>query len=226
MKTDRNPRQLYLYEEVMLLGLRNQKGTVVASFVEFAVAGAVLAELLLECRIVLEGKKKLVEMVDPVPTGDPVIDECLVKLLSAGRRATLQSWVRRLAGIKQLRHKVAQQLCARCIVRADEDKVALIFTRRIYPELNPRPERQIIERLRAAILGGDDRVDARTVTLIALADRTGILGEALGRREARAHKKRIARIIEGDTLGDATREAIAAVQAAVVHSTVIAAASS
>ena len=36
---------LFLYEEIMLLALRNQKGTVATSFSEHAVAGAVLAEL-------------------------------------------------------------------------------------------------------------------------------------------------------------------------------------
>jgi hypothetical protein len=36
--------RLFLYEEIMLLALRDEKGTVVTSFSEYAVAGAVLAE--------------------------------------------------------------------------------------------------------------------------------------------------------------------------------------
>jgi Golgi phosphoprotein 3 len=206
---------LSLHEEILLLSLRNQKGTVATSFSEFALAGAVLADLLLDGRITLDGtKKKLVDLRNSAPTGDPVIDECLAKMASAKRRANLQTWVSRLAGIKKLRHKVARKLCNRGILRADEDKVALIFTRKIYPEMDPRPEREILERMRAALLSGDDRVEPRTAALIALAHGGGVLGEALGKKEVNARKKRIKQIVDGDPVGKATKEAIDACKAA------------
>ena len=206
---------LFLYEEIMLLALRNQKGTVATSFSEHAVAGAVLAELLLDRRITLDQRrKKMVELHSAAPTGDPIIDECLERMTSARRPASLRTWVTRLARIKKLRHKVARQLCNRGILRADEDKVAFIFTRKVYPEINPGPEREIVNRVRAAILSGEERLDARTVALIALADGGGLLGEVLGRREVKARKKRIARIVEGEAAGRATRDAIAACRTA------------
>ena len=50
---------LFLHEEVMLLALGEEKGTVIAEeSYRFALGGAVLAELLLEKRIAVAEKKK------------------------------------------------------------------------------------------------------------------------------------------------------------------------
>jgi hypothetical protein len=100
--------RLRLYEEIMLLALSDDKGTVVVGFSEMAVVVAVLAELLLEKRIVLaEARRRLVEVEKADPTGDPIIDECLSKMARAKRRASLQSWITRLSSIRQLRHTAA-----------------------------------------------------------------------------------------------------------------------
>lgn len=206
----------------MLLALRNDKGTVAAGFVEYAVAGAVLAELLLDGRIsVGDTKKKLVDLKTADPVGDPVIDECLERMGAAKRRASLNTWVSRLAGIKGLRHKVAQQLCDRGILRAEEGSVLFIFTRKTYPELNPEPEMKIVERLRSAIFCEGDRLDPRTVVLISLAHSNNLLSENLGRKEIRSQKKRIERIVNGELIGKATKEVIEACQAAVMVAVIV-----
>ena len=79
-------KPLFLYEEVMLLALRDEQGTIATGFVEQAVAGAILAELLLESRITVDDtKKQLVNLQNVKPAGDPVIDECLEKIAAAKR---------------------------------------------------------------------------------------------------------------------------------------------
>jgi golgi phosphoprotein 3 len=212
-----DPKSLFLYEEIMLLALRNKQGTATVDYLEYAVAGAVLAELLLDRRIAISDRQKqLVDIQDTNPTGDPIIDECLQTMKARKKRASLQTWVSRLAGIKSLRHKVAHRLCNRGILRAEKDKVLHIFTRRIYPEINPVPEKETIDRLRAAISGADHQIEPRTVVLISLASAANLLGENLGRKEVRDRKKRIEQIINGEMTGNATKEAIAACQAAVM----------
>ena len=216
------PQRLYLYEEIMLLALRNEKGTPATAFAEHLVAGAVLAELLLDRRISIEDtKRKLLDLHDTTPTGDPVIDECLARMAEGKRRAAMQTWLTRLAGIKELRHKVARQLCRRGILRADEDKVLLLFTRRIYPEMDPAPEREIVERMRAAIFTETEAVAPRTVVLISLAQAADMLGGALGRKEVRARKKRIGQIVNGEVTGKAAKEVIEACQAAIVMTAIL-----
>jgi len=220
----RHPEHLFLYEEILLLALRNEKGTVISSYVDYAIAGAVLAEFLLDGHIsVGETKKQQVEVHLTDPTGDPVMDECLEKLTSAKKKASLKTWVSRLAGIKGFRGKAAQQLCRRGILRADEDKVLWLFTRKIYPEINPVPEQKMVQRLRSAILGDEDPLDPRTVVLISLAHGASMLKEGFDANELRARKKRIQQISSGDVIGKATKELVAACQAAVMISTVTAA---
>jgi hypothetical protein len=209
--------QLFLYEEIMLLALRDEQGTIATGFVEQAVAGAILAEMLLEGRISIgDSKKQFVSLLNNKTSGDPVIDECINKMSAARKPVTLQNWVHKLAGIKNLKHKVAQQLCERRILQADEDKVLFLFTRRIYPEINPSPERKIIERMRKAIFSDQQEIDARTVVLISLAKGSDLLRHTFGRKELKPRKERIEHIVNGDVTGKATGDVIAACQAALI----------
>ena len=212
-----NQSQLFLYEEIMLLALRDEQGTIATGFAEQVVAGAILAELLLEGRISVESsKKQRVSLINSQASGDPVIDECLEKMAAAKKPVSLLNWVHKLASIKDLKHKVAQQLCDRRILRADEDKILFLFNRRIYPEINPTPERKIIERMRKAIFSDRRELEARTVVLISLASGSDILRHTFGRKELKPRKARIEKITNGDLTGKATRDVIAACQTALI----------
>lgn len=215
MQNDR----LFLHEEIMLLALRDKEGTTVAgSMYAFAIGGAVLAELLLSKAIGIEqsGKKKFVKILRGTSTDDPVLDEGLQKIKTAKRRATLQTWVSRFANLKNLKHRIATQLCRRGILRADEDKVLLIFTRKIYPEVDPGPEREVISRLQEAIFTTTRDIDPRTVILLSLAKSADLLRYVFDKKELKKQKARMEEIINGEATGTATKEAIEAMQAAVM----------
>jgi len=210
---------LFLQEEILLLALRDEEGTIASgTMYQYAIGAALLAELLLSRRIEVEqsGKRKLVNLISPSPLGEPLIDQCLEKVISAKRRAVLQTWVSRFAGVKNLKHRAARQLCRRGILRADEDKVLLIFTRKIYPEVNPEPEKELIERLRYAIFTDAGDVDPRTVVLLSLANSTGLLKVVFDKKKLKGRKARIKQIVNGEITGKAASEAIQAMQAAVM----------
>jgi hypothetical protein len=214
-----NQTSLFLHEEVMLLALRDEEGTIASgTMYQYAIGAAILAELLLNQRIALDEsrKKKLVNLISPTPLGEPLIDQCLEKIGNAKRRASLQTWVTRFAGVKNLKHRVAQQLCNRGILKATEDKILLLFTRKIYPELNPIPEKRLIERLRKAIFTDSRDIDPRTVVLVSLADSTGLLKEAFDKKKLKGRKARIKELSNGEITGKAAKEAIEAMQAAVM----------
>lgn len=210
---------LFFHEAIMLLALRDEEGTIApGTMYQYAIGGAVLAELLLLNRIGIEKskKKKLVNLVSSKPLAEPLIDECLEKIGSAKRRASLQTWVSRFAGVKNLKHRVAEQLCKRGILRADEGNVLLIFTRKIYPEANPEPERKLIERLREAVFTDTQDVDPRTVVIASLANSAGLLKVVFDKKKLKGRKARIEQVINGEMTGKAAREAIEAMQAAVM----------
>jgi hypothetical protein len=214
-----NQNSLFLYEEVMLLALRDEEGTIASgTMYQYAIGAAILAELLLNKRISVEeaSKKKLVNLISSTPLGDPLIDQCLEKIGNSKRRATLQTWVSRFAGIQNLKHRAAQQLCDRGILRATEGSILLIFTRKIYPELNPLPERKLIERIREAIFTESRDIDPRTVVLVSLANSTGLLNIVFDKKKLKGRKARIKEISNGEITGKAATEAIQALQAAIM----------
>ena len=211
-----NLKPLFLYEEIMLLALSNDKGTILASYPEYSIASAVLAELLLEHRISIDRtQKQLVTINNSELIGDPIIDECLEKMVAERSRVSLQTWISRFADIQDLNHKVARQLCSRGILRADEDKVMFFFKRNVYPEVNPVPEQEIIDRVRTAIFTDEEQIDPRTVVLISLANSTYMLSEIFG-KEVANRQQRIDRIVNGEMIGKATEEIVAACQIAMM----------
>ncbi len=223
-------KKLHLYEELMLLGLRDREGTVTGDGTGFpyALGGALLAEMILEGRMRVEAvkKKRFLHLEDPSSTFDPILDECLEKLRVAKRRADLGTWVTRFAGIKRLKHRAAQQLCRRGILRADEKSVLLIFSRKIYPELDPGPERALVERLRLAIFTEASEVDPETALLVALANQAGVLRNVFDKKDLKARKKRINEIGEGDLTVAAVREVVKAIQVSIAAAAAAAAAAS
>lgn len=215
---------LHLHEEILLLALRDREGTVASSvFYHHAIAGAVLAELLLRGRLDVEvdRKKKFIRLLDSTPVGDPVIDECLEKVRLAKKRAQAPTWVSRFSAVKNLKHRVARRLCDFGILRAGEDKVLLIFTRKIYPEIDPGPERALRDRLHRAVFTESGDVDARTIVLVSLANASGLLRVTFGKKEVKARKDRIERIVNREVSGRATAEAIQAVQAAILAASIV-----
>ncbi len=215
---------LFLHEEIMLLALKDDKGTIASgTHYQFALAGAALAELLLTQHISVEErkKKKYLRLENSTPLGDPVIDECLNKVVKAKKSQQLQTWISRFSGVKDLKNRVAFQLVQRGILRADEDKVLLIFKRKIYPEFNPEPERKLIKRLHEAVFTDKKDIDPRTVVLLSLANSAELLKIVFDKKELKPRKKRIEQIVNGELTGKATKEAIAAMQAAVTVAVII-----
>jgi len=216
--------QLTLPEELMLLSLRDREGTdEPGAHYHFAIGGAIVAELMMSQRIGLRGreKKKLVTVKSSKSTGDSLIDGCLDKIKSAKKPAYIRQWIGQFANMSKLKHRVAQGLCDRGILRMDQDKVFLLFTRNIYPEVDPKPERAIIDRLDRAIFGPRRDVDPRTVVLISLAHRTGILNAVFDKKKLKGKEKRIQDIIKGELTGKLAKELIEAMNAAIVVTTVI-----
>jgi hypothetical protein len=222
----KKPTDLLLYEELMLLALCDEKGTLEADDTAFkyTIAAALISELLLSKHATIDRvtkRKKIIDLRRSTHTGDPLLDECIARLKSAKRRASINTWVTRFAGIKKLRHRVALQLCKHGILQADEDKVLLVFTRKIYPELNPQPERELVQRLRAAICTNEKDLDPRTTVLVALADTANVLKNVFDKQELKRHKKRIRQIAKGDLTATAAQDVIDGVMAAIMVAVMI-----
>lgn len=200
---------LHLHEEVLLLALRDDRGTIDwrASHCGYALGGAILAELTLAQRITIApDRKRLVSPLSALPPGDPLLDESLALIGAASRRRSATAWVMKLGGLRRLYHRVAAGLCRRGILRTAEESLLLIFTRTVYPEIDPRPERALIDRLRRAIFDETHRPDTRTAILLGLLNAAGMLTVCFPRKELRPQRKRIDAICRGELLAEPSRQ--------------------
>lgn len=206
-----------LYEGLMLLALNDEKGTTEGYYIEYTAAAAILSELLLSQRIkVNPDNKDKVEVLDDSPTGDPVMDEALQKIAGKKKPDTLKNWVMALGHIKNLKHKIAEQLVADGIIKADEKKVLWIFTQKIYPEVNPEPETHLKREMRRLVLDKPLEIHPKIALMVALAKSAYLLNQVFSKDELKQHKKRIEQISKGEELGAITADVIEGVQAAVM----------
>lgn len=210
---------MYLHEEILLLALKDDSGKIdwQAGMYRFVMAGALIAELLMDGRIAITGdeggKKKRLHVVEAGHHADPVLDDALQTLAGSDRDRDLQYWVRKLAHLKDLRDKTAGQLCRRGILAEETGRILFVFPTTRYPERDPEPERQLIARLEAAIFG-EEEVDVRTAVLVSLTHKAGLLGIPFAGKALRRRKRRIEDIVSGEAVGQATGDAIQSVQAA------------
>ena len=225
---DNRSAPLSLHEQVALLALRNDKGTVPGNVMYAQAAGAaLLAELLLRKRLRIvdnpRGAKKprLIEVANASGTGDELIDECLRKVCDAKRRSSLPAWVQTFAGLKGLHKRIAERLVMKGVLKAEETRFLGIFKQQVYPEFDPSWEREIVGRLGRAIDSDAPLDDASTAVLLAIAHPAGLLVNHFDKPKLKARKARIAAIARGEAVGKATAEAVQAVQVAIVMAAII-----
>lgn len=198
---------LFLHERVLLLALRDETGTLTTHWQGVALGGALYGELLLGGRITLvEGRHKpLVDVVDDTPFGEPVLDECLYRVADAKRRAEPGKWLRRFAETRNLHHRVAEGLCDRGVLRADQQSILLIFRRSVYPELDPRPERALLTRLRDAILTDRHDLSAETAAVLGIAHVCGLLGKSFERALLKSRKRQLDQLVKTNEIASVTK---------------------
>ncbi len=210
-------RDLYLHEQMLLLALRDERGTLEwkASMYRLALGGALLAELSLAGCVAIESKKRaLVDLVEAKRFGDAVLDECLDLVAGSKRRRRASYWVARFSRLARIRHRVAAGLCRKGVLRDSEERAFLFFRRKVYPTTDPRPEARLIEELRRAMVRSNEQVEPRAAIALAVAQVTGLLKIHFERRELKEHKQRIKSLIEESAVARATRDAVREAQAA------------
>jgi hypothetical protein len=217
-----DPNDLTLHEELLLLALDDDSGTVVSgAWWRMALAGALLTELTLRGAIALDADGKKVRARSAAAQADDLLDEALRTIRERSKPRKIGTWLQKLSGMDDLKRRAAARLCERGVLAPREDTVLLFFKREVFPATDPGPERALVERLRRALLHDRGPVDPRTAAVVALAHHTGLLKGVLDKKERKAAKARIEEVASGNACGQAAAEAIQALQAAIIVTTVI-----
>jgi hypothetical protein len=210
-----------LAEDLMLLFLDGRSGRVLAdhSSVENALAGAVLIELVNSGRVAFTPNGKKLEVVDPTPLRDPLLQESISRLT---KPMPPQTAVERLR--KKLRENVIARLEERGVVEVRPRKVLGIFPGKSYVIVDEVAHEKVRKAAGEVALGyrGADAHTGSLITLLYAAYAVHKVFEG----DKRELKRRAKDIAAGNWAGDAVRRAIVAIQAGVTAAATAAAAAS
>ncbi|NAS22057.1 GPP34 family phosphoprotein [Herbidospora sp. NEAU-GS84] len=196
-------------EDVLLLGYDEEKGrpTIGSTELNAGLAGALLAELAIRDRLTLTDKKVVV--TDPTPVGEPELDAALARIAAEAKVRKPEWWVDKLEGAK-VRERLLVRLVEGGVLSEERGKILGLFKTVKYPELDGSVERAVRMRVESVLNGAEP--DERTAVLI------GIMhaAKALKKQFPGADEARVKEITEGDWAGEGVKQAIAAVEAAVL----------
>ncbi len=209
-------RRLNLAEELLLLGLNDEKGTVLMAAslgLPYGLAGALLVELARTGLVRIEGKDLVA-----APRGlarDEILDEILAAIRASPKTRRIDHWVGRFGRSGRIKKRLLARLVEKGILVREEGRLLWVFPTTRYPQMDPRPESQVRDEVRSALRGvgvPEERL-AALIGLIHACDLVGVLVEKGERREAKKRAKEIGR---GQPIGSAVGRAIEAVRAAVI----------
>jgi hypothetical protein len=176
---------------------------------DLGLGGALLLDLVLRDRIALVDSH--VTVIDPAPTGEPLLDAALADLAEQTRAHIPEHWIRHLA--RGVRHAVQDRLVdAGVLVRDEHRLLGFIPVHRTH-EADGRLHHELVDHLHDAVVLGH-RPSRETAALASLVLAVGLERHLFPRSDRRAVEQRLVEIAEGGWIGSAVRHTIDAVNAA------------
>lgn len=189
-------QRLTLMEEVVLLGLKDQKGylSFLNDSISYVLRGCILIELAFRRRIRAFREpikrpfpERLVEVMDATPTGEVLLDEAL-RLIKTERNS-IAGWLDLLSGetwnplkvgyqLKQVRERIAKGLVDKGVLRTEKHSFVL-FDMATHPLASPACKEDVMRRTLATCLGRGPVPSLRAVTMVACSLTANVLENAL-----------------------------------------------
>lgn len=188
-------------EEIMLLLLDDdgEFAPVRQERLSCALAGAVLMDLAFALRIDTDTKKLVI--IDPTPTGNPVLDLTLARIAGHEQESNTRTWIKLLSveDATAIREQALQSLVARGILERRERKFPWVSRSRRYPMIDGMAEREVKLRI-FEVLTSDAIPDPRDVALIGLVQACDLLDSIFSHKKVFEFRRRIAQLRKMDLI--------------------------
>lgn len=212
---------MLIAEDLLLLATDDATGktTVSSSQLDPALAGAVLMELVMLERVNLEGddRKAKVVVLNPAPSGDPVIDAALQSLADKGPVKPSQAIS--VLG-KGLRDRLNGSLEKRGILRRESGRVLGLFPTTRWPAQDAGFEARVRGAVGAALLMGVEP-DGRTAAIISVLTAADMLRTVVDKPDLKVAKARGKEIGQGNWASDSVRKVIQEAQTAITTAVMV-----
>lgn len=176
----------------------------------FGIAAAALLDLSLRGRIAIAGPT--VSVIDERPTGDPVLDEALRRIIEEREQTSAAHWIRSLGRTRDLRERVIRGLEDGGLIRRLDERIAAVFPAERYVVVPVRLREYLVARVRATLLIAPTEAGRDDVALAVLLASVGLLERFFGRDERELAAIRAASLMRGDRVRSALAGALSEVQ--------------
>ena len=85
-----------------------------------------------------------------------------------------------------------------------------------FTPVNPQPEQELRQAMRDAVLSDTDDIEPRIAIAVALANSAKLLPQVFSKQELKDRKQRIKQLENGELVSKAAKEAVQAIEAAVM----------
>lgn len=211
---------LHLHESILLLDLDDEKGSfsMAGSYLHYGFAGALLMDLILAERIIIEDGR--VRVIDNAITDNRLLNDVLGRLKNFKKRRKVAYCIHYLAQrITKLRRQAIDNLIRKRILTRREEKVLWVFKVNRYPSVDTEPESTLRARLRQVIFDdAEPTPKERMLLAIILAGKLerGLLPD---KQERKAAREKIKTLTEDTEMRKFISQAVLEMQAAVMAAT-------
>ncbi len=210
--------KLSMPEELLLLMLDDETGRLqerAAPSGDYALAGAVLAELALAGRI--DSDPNRLWVTNTTPTGDALLDGVLAQIAASKEQMDSKHWIETLgADADSYRETLFQRLVAKGVLRQEEGRFLWVFPERRYPAVSGKEEREVKARI-FAVLFNDEIPEPRDALLIGLCRAAGLFSLFLAPHELDRVQARIDQVSDLEELNRSMSDAVREIYAQIAR---------
>ncbi|MFC7326544.1 GOLPH3/VPS74 family protein [Marinactinospora rubrisoli] len=198
-------------EELLLLAYHPDTGRPLATDTRLTagLAGALLAELALTGRVAIE-RDRVHAAGASQPGGHPELDLLAAEIARQRRPARVRSWVSRTGSLR-LRRALQESAVQRRLLNRERVTVLRVFHREDYRPADPSTRAELLDRLRAMLMGGR-APDPRSTALLGILGATRLDRRLFADLPARERRRRMKRLLADDRIGRAVLAVIKSVE--------------
>lgn len=211
---------MLIAEELILLALDNDTGKFASSttgYGGYAIAGAILMDLIFAHKLELGGKKgKVVMLADDSPHPDPVLNELFKEIKKSKRPKKLEDWINALESfsyrtIQALLHRLTEQ----GILKKEERRILKVFHVVRRPIVNPDLKNKLLSDIQAVMLE-EIQPEEHMVGLLSLIKTANLIPSLFVKEVRKKFEKKINALIKSEKIGRAVMDLINAINGAMV----------
>ena len=201
---------------IRLIALDDEKGRDTTDWGSNAgLAGALLLDLARLELVNTDAGAKIVALDGPQP-GHEFLCDVYATIRGSSKHRSAEGWVEHLPHeLGPLRQRLARGLVQRGILSEEHSTLLGIPPTTRFPTVDPAPERDLRERLRDVLLAEREPTEEEAL-LVGLLEPLGLIDSIVPKDQRRDARNRAKAVAEQGLTGTAVRDAIRAVQAAVI----------